>query len=211
MTLKDYMKQVEQIYKKYAPDFIKEANAEKALREEIYNIRGSRELTPEGKQARIEPLQRQCEKHRAKMELLAKTAQAKALEVRSVVESRFYDRYHANPDAMDMRGVELLRSGILSDKEIKQLAEQYSDNCTMQRICGKYMEQSADQETRTLGRVLQANASDPHLRCIDSIIEVGSYCMGGAHLSGANGAERMLSRFDEMTAQTYAAAPDISD
>ena len=145
------------------------------------------------------------------MELLARTAKAKALEVRSEVETRFYDRYHANPEEMDMRGIELLRSGILSDKEVKHLAEKYDGNCTMQRICGKYLEQSDDQGTRALGRMMRANASDPHLRCIDSIIEVGSYCMGGAHLSGTNGAERIFSRFDEMTAQTYAAAPDISD
>ena len=211
MTLKDYMRKTERIYKELAPEYIKSVKEEQKAREQIYQTRSSRDLTPEGKQKRIAALQELCNEHKANMAALAKTAKERALEVRKEVEKRFYNRYHATPAALDMQTLELLKSGILSDSELLHLAETFDGNSTMQRICGKYMEQSSNRNTQTLGRALQMNASDPHLRCIDSIIEVGTHCMGGAPLSGANGAEHMFARFDEMTAQTYAAAPDVEE
>lgn len=208
MKLTEYMKKAESIYKELSPKYIEAANAEKAVREEIYNVRSSREYTREGKEKRIAQLQEQEKEYRAEMAALAATAKERAQQVRDEVESRFYGHFHASADAMDMKAIELLKSGILTDTELKNLADQYNGNATMLRIIGKNMEERPNRELQQMGRVLQANASDPHLKCIDSIIHVGDYCMGGAPLS-KNSCEAFLQRFDEMTAQTYAAAPDV--
>ena len=209
MKLTEYMKQAEKVYKDNAPAYVKLVKAEQAAREEIYKVRSSRELTPEGKEKRIAELRALENDCRDKRMALSKAAKAEALKVRQEVEKRFYSKYHARPDALDMEGLELLKSGILTDSELTHLAESYSGNCTMQRICGKYMEQSKDRNVSSAGRVLQMNASEPHLKAMDAIIHVGDYAMGGAPLSGAAGSEYFFNRFDEMTASAYADAPDV--
>lgn len=209
-TLKDYMRKTERIYKDLAPEYIKAAKEEQKAREGINQTRSSVDLTTEGKMKRVAELEALRSQHKANMNALAKKAKDQAAAVRQEVAERFYDCYHANPAALDMQALELLKSGILSDSEIKHLADTFAGNSTMQRICGKYLEQSSDRNTQALGRTLRANASDPHLRCIDSIIDIGNHCLGGAPLSGSNGAERFFSRFDEMAAPVYAAAPDIT-
>lgn len=211
MKLYDYMKKVEGIYKELAPEYIKAVENYKNIRDAIIATRNNRDLTEQGKKKRIEQLQEENRVNKAEMEALAATAEQRAQEVRKQVEKAFYNRYHANPEALDMKVLELLKSGILTDTELKNLASQYSDNATMQRIAGKYMEQRPDRELQQTGRYLQQSASDPHLRCIDGVITIGRYCMGGAPLSGSAGAARMFERFDDMAAETYAAAPDISD
>lgn len=208
MKLVGYMKKAENIYKDFAPRYLEVAKQEEANRQAIMNVRSSRELTYDGKQKQIAALQEQGKVLKAEMAAIAATANEKAQDVRREVEQRFYGFYHATPQAIDMQGLELLKSGILSDRELMQVADSYQGNATMQRICGKYMQQSDSRELRQMGSVLQANASNPHLRCIDSIIEVGKYCLGGGRTQGAS-CEVFLNRFDEMTAQTYAAAPDI--
>ena len=209
MKLTDYMRKTEKIYKELAPRYLEAAKQDEENRQAILNVRNSRDLTYEGKQKKIAALQEKGKAFKAEMAAIAATANEQAQEVRQEVAERFYGFYHATPQAIDMQGLELLKSGILSESELMQVAEGYKGNATMQRICGKYMQQSDSRTLREMGSVLQANASNPHLKCIDSIIEVGTHCMGGAPLSGANGAEHMFARFDEMTAQTYAAAPDI--
>ena len=208
MKLTDYMRKTEKIYKELAPRYLEAAKQDEENRQAILNVRNSRDLTYEGKQKKIAALQEKGKAFKAEMAAIAATANEQAQEVRQEVAERFYGFYHATPQAIDMQGLELLKSGILSESELMQVAEGYKGNATMQRICGKYMQQSDSRTLQEMGSVLQAKASNPHLKCIDSIIEVGKYCLGGGRTQGAS-CEVFLKRFDEMTAQTYAAAPDI--
>ena len=57
-----------------------------------------------------------------------------------------------------------------------------------------------------MGNVILKRAyQDTHLQCMDSIISVGQRVVGDPKM-----AETFLNRFDECTAATYEAAPDIS-
>lgn len=209
MKLVDYMKKVEKIYRDAAPSYIENANKAKAIREAIYAVWNDCTLTTDGKKKKIAELQEQERTIKADMAAIAATAKEKALEVRHSVSVLFKGFYEVSPDAIDTNALELLKSGILRDSELVKLADSYTGNITMQRIIGKYLEERPDRNLKQMGRVLQADLQDPHLKCIDSVINVGDYCLGGAPLSGSDGAERFYNRFDQMLAQTYAAAPDI--
>lgn len=209
MKLKDYMKKIEEIYKGTAPEFIKLVNKDKQAQQDIHNAMNSSELTPEGKQKRIAALEKYRKELKAEMDSLATAANEKAMDVRQTVEQLFYGKFHATADAMDMQAMELLKSGILTDSELRTLADRFNGNPTMQRICGKYMEQSKNPDTARLGHTLQLNFNDPHLKAVDGIIATGRACIGQGTQSGPAAAEVFLNRFDEVAAQAYAEAPDI--
>ena len=99
MTLKEFMKQVENIYKDSGEQYVAAAKAEAAAREEIEKTRSSRELTQEGKEKRIAKLQEEIREHKAEMAAIAATAKKKALGVRKSCEEYFFGRFHATPDA----------------------------------------------------------------------------------------------------------------
>lgn len=204
-----YMKQIERIYKEAAPEFIKLVNKDKQAQQDIQNARNSRDLTPEGKQKRIAALDAYRKELKGEMDKLAAAANEQALSVRKTVEQNFYGKYHATADAMDMQAMELLKSGILTDSELRTLAGRFNGNATMQRICGKYMEQSQNAETARLGRALQFSLDDPHLQAVDGIIAAGRACVGEGTQSGPSAAETFLNRFDEVAASAYATAPDV--
>lgn len=209
MKLVDFMKKVEAIYRESGEQYVAAAKKEAAAREEIKKTRSSRELTQEGKEKRIAKLQEEIREHKAEMAAIAATAKEKALGVRKSCEEYFFGRFHATPDALDMPALELLKSGIMTDSEIVALAQKFKGNCTMERLCGSYLEKSMNQEISGYGRALQLNSTDPHLRAIDAVMDAGNYILGGAPLSGAAGAETFLKRFDEILSPTYAAAPDL--
>lgn len=209
MKLVDYMKKVEKIYRDAAPSYIENVNKAKAIREAIYAVWNDCTLTTDGKQKKIAKLQEQERTIKAEMAAIAATAKEKALEVRQSVSVRFKGFYEVSPDAIDTNALELLKSGILRDYELVKLADSYTGNITMQRIIGKYLQERPDRNLQQMGRVLQADSQNLHLKCIDSVINAGDYCLGGAPLSGSDGAERLYNHFDQMLVQTYAAAPDI--
>ena len=58
-----------------------------------------------------------------------------------------FGRYNrATGDKLDLATVELLKSGILSDNEIKALAKDFEGNVAMLRIIGKYAEERASKD-----------------------------------------------------------------
>lgn len=209
MTLKQYMEKIAETYKSAAPRFIEEYKAEREAQEAIYQIRNSADLTPQGKQKKITALEQERAEHKKNMGKVAAEAREKALGVRREVEQHFYSRFHVSPADIDMNALELLKSGILTDMELANMAQEYANNCTMSRMIGKYMLERPSNELQRMGRVLQHSNSDIHLSCCDSIIDAGNYMLGGAPMSGGSAAETFYNRFDEITAQTFAAAPDI--
>lgn len=209
MKLKDYMKKVEQIYKDAAPEFIKLAQKDRQAQEDIQKARSSTELTPEGKTKRIQSIEAYRKELKAEMDKLAAAADSEALKVRQDVESRFYSHFYATPDALDMQTIELLKSGILNDKELMTLAGNFKGNATMQRICAKYMEKSSSEQVQKMGRAMQYMPQDTHMQCLDSVISAGRACVGIGTQTGAQGAETFLNQFDRITADAYAAAPDV--
>lgn len=75
---------------------------------------------------------------------LAKKAEKGFNELITEADERF--ERHARPtgDKVDIATVELLKSGVLSDKEIVRLANDFMDNVAMRRIIGKYAKERAE-------------------------------------------------------------------
>ncbi len=64
-------------------------------------------------------------------------------EVISEADTRFERYNRATGDKVDLATVELLKSGVLSDREIKALAGDFKGNIAMLRIIGKYADERA--------------------------------------------------------------------
>ena len=68
-----------------------------------------------------------------------------------------FGRYNrATGDKLDLATVELLKSGILSDNEIKALAKDFEGNVAMLRIIGKYADERASKDNMEM-TVLASN------------------------------------------------------
>ena len=78
---------------------------------------------------------------------LGAKAQISFNEVLSEADTRFERYNRATGDKVDLATVELIKSGILSDREIKALAGDFKGNIAMLRIIGKYADERAKTTT----------------------------------------------------------------
>ena len=208
MKLKEYMKKAEGIYRNYAPEYHKLLAEEKEVKEAINALGREYALTPRERQERETALRDRLGKIAEKKQETRAAADREAAGVAQEVKERFKDRFNALPENLDMPTVELVKSGICTDKDLINLANRFRGNVTMERYLGKAMEAREDPELQRLGRTLQHPQGEPHIKAIDSIIAAGTYTMGGAP-GGDMVAEAMLNRLDEINAQAYQEAPDI--
>ncbi len=74
---------------------------------------------------------------------LGAKAQISFAEVLSEADTRFERYNRATGDKVDLATVELLKCGVLSDREIKALAGDFKGNIAMLRIIGKYADERA--------------------------------------------------------------------
>ena len=210
MTLRYYMDKVKGIFLECSVDFIKAANAARAARDQIPAVQNNRMLSEEGKRTQIEALRDAIKGYEAEMEQCKRKANDEARQVREAVAQAFYSRYHADVDSLDKDALQLLNSDIMTDGELMQMSMKFDGNATMQRLIAKKLVASADPNIASYGRVLLANSNEPHLAAIDNVIKLGNFCMGEGSQSGANGASGLFARFDEILAETYDKAPNIS-
>lgn len=117
---------------------------------------------------------------------------AKARELRQVFESiedrakaefdeikaecvKIFEPYNrATASMIDMPTLELLKSGVLKDNELIELADNFSDNVTMLRLIGKYAEERAsisDTTDRQMGSfaIRCKEASFPYIQPVDTL------------------------------------------
>ena len=208
MNLKEYMKKAEGVYRNYAPEYHKLLAEEKEVKEAISNLGRQYALTPRERQERENALRDRLGKIAEKKKETRAAADREAGEVAQEVKERFKDRFNALPENLDMATVELVKSGICTDKDLVNLANRFRGNVTMERYLGKAMEAREDPALQSLGRNLQRPQQEPHIKAIASILETGAYTMGGAP-GGDMVAEAMFNRLDEINAQAYQEAPDI--
>ena len=135
-------------------DKYKAHRAEYERLNELYNLKGEewkKEL------ARGWSNQQMQKEARAKHEAEQSEIRNALEELRSTANKDFenilaeaddvFGRYNrATGDKLDLATVELLKSGILSDNEIKALADDFKGNVAMLRIIGKYAEERASKD-----------------------------------------------------------------
>lgn len=207
--LTSYINKIEALYGKAREDFNK-ATTELAQLEESHKKKvGSGELNAKG-------LQRENERYTSKRkELLQTIADARdtfskgAAEVRDSVDVLFRNTYRTNPESMDLKAVEMIKSGMLTERELLEMAAAYkeSGNLAMYRFCGTRLDRNDTDPT------IRAVAQDAHralertdLQTVDSFTDI---CLKGLRddVALANGIDR---RHEEFYGDIYRAAEDIT-
>ena len=77
---------------------------------------------------------------------LAEIAKTEFNNIIAEADTRFERHARATGDKIDLATVELLKSGVLSSKEIKALADDFKGNIAMLRVIGKYAGEQAETE-----------------------------------------------------------------
>ena len=207
--LTSFINKIEALYGKAREDFNK-ATAELAQLEESHKKKvGSGELNAKG-------LQRENERYTSKKkELLQTITDARdtfskgAAEVRDSVDVLFRNTYRTNPESMDLKAVEMIKSGMLTERELLEMAAAYkeSGNLAMYRYCGTRLDRNDTDPT------IRAIAQDAHraleredLQTVDTFTDI---CLKGLRddISLANGIDR---RHEEFYGDIYNAAENIT-
>lgn len=207
--LTSFINKIEALYGKAREDFNK-ATTELAQLEESHKKKvGSGELNAKG-------LQRENERYTSKRkELLQTIADARdtfskgAAEVRDSVDVLFRNTYRTNPESMDLKAVEMIKSGMLTERELLEMAAAYkeSGNLAMYRYCGTRLDRNDTDPT------IRAIAQDAHralertdLQTVDSFTDI---CLKGLRddVALANGIDR---RHEEFYGDIYNAAENIT-
>ena len=88
-----------------------------------------------------------------------------------------FGRYNrATGDKLDLATVELLKSGILSDNEIKALAKDFEGNVAMLRMIGKYAEERASKDNMEMTVLAHSlkNAEIPYREPLERLVFWGN-------------------------------------
>ena len=142
-TLKSYVAKLATAYETARTKYDKAATDLKTATETYqtkkssgnYNAQGLKNLSD-----KYEQTKRECT---AKIIEAAEEFNKAYSEVRAEAETIFKDLYEITPAGVDMPMVELLKAGVLSDKDIIKFANEYksNNNMTMYKMCGNFAEQ----------------------------------------------------------------------
>ena len=134
----------------------------------------NRHLNNSGKRAAWERMDQNTGNIRKELRALIDNTNQKFAEIRDWVEKDFHSVYGMVPEKIDSNGMELLRSGLLTEKELAHLVERYSNenNGTMIRMVGKAIDDRLQNDAHNpalhelAGRIKAIGT--PHLEAVDA-------------------------------------------
>ena len=116
-----------------------------------------------------------------------------------------FGRYNrATGDKLDLATVELLKSGILSDNEIKALAKDFEGNVAMLRIIGKYAEERGgkdNMEMAVLARNLKT-AEFPYREPLERLVFWGNSGIAERDSRATAGNSQFETMYNELVEQS---------
>lgn len=125
-----------------------------------------------------------------------------------------FGRYNrATGDKLDLATVELLKSGILSDNEIKALAKDFEGNVAMLRMIGKYAEERASKdnmEMTVLSHSLK-NAEIPYREPLERLVFWGNTSIAEKDSRAMAGNSQFESMYNELVEQTEGVYITVSE
>ena len=168
--LRDIRTRYEEAREKYTELYNDLDEAEKKYRK----AKTSGDLSPKGLERAAQDYNSKSAYLRASIEQVGTDAHADFEKIRKKADSVFGDLYRVTPEALDLAGLEILKSGILSDNELLEFAERYEGNKTMTRMIGKFAGERAEKnpgnrELRKLAAVAQGSNDRPHLDAVDTL------------------------------------------
>lgn len=174
-NVKEFTDKIREAYSKYREEYIKASNAiiddTKRWNEELrrgwatLNDRQEASLKHDTKAREL----------RQAFESIEDRAKAEFDEIKAECMKIFEPYNRATASMIDVPTLELLKSGILKDNELIDLADNFSDNITMLRLIGKYAEERAnisdtyDRKMATFAMGCQ-RASFPYIEPVDNLI-----------------------------------------
>ena len=158
---------------------------------------------------------REQQEARAKHETEQSTIKNSLDELRRTADTDFenilaeadevFGRYNrATGDKLDLATVELLKSGILSDNEIKALAKDFEGNVAMLRMIGKYAEERAckdNMEMTVLSHSLK-NAEIPYREPLERLVFWGNTAIAEKESRAMAGNSQFENIYNELVEQT---------
>ena len=125
-----------------------------------------------------------------------------------------FGRYNrATGDKLDLATVELLKSGILYDNEIKALAKDFEGNVAMLRMIGKYAEERASKdnmEMTVLSHSLK-NAEIPYREPLERLVFWGNTSIAEKDSRAMAGNSQFESMYNELVEQTEGVYITVSE
>lgn len=174
-NVKEFTDRIRNAYPKYREEYVTLGNAliegKKKWNDELR--RGWR--TPKERQEATLKHDEEMKKLRLAFESIEGKALAEFEAIKQECVEIFEPYNRATASMIDMPTLELLKSGILKDNELIDLADGFSDNITMLRLIGKYAEERAsisdtiDREMGTFA-IRCKEASFPYIRPINDLI-----------------------------------------
>lgn len=203
-TVKGYLRDIKRIYQESSDQVEKKYDELVKLNNEYQDVLKSRDYTYEGRHKKLAAIDVKRDALKHDLAVLRENANNAARKVRDDVERTFYGYYNASPDDVDLKMMELIRSGVLSEKELIHYGNKA--NSTMRRVIGKELENRGFHQA---GIMFQFPSEDPHLKAVDDLIGVGDYAVGGAPMGGLESVSAIRKRFDELCDPVIAGIKDV--
>ena len=125
-----------------------------------------------------------------------------------------FGRYNrATGDKLDLATVELLKSGILSDNEIKALAKDFEGNVAMLRIIGKYAEERASKDNIEMIALAHSlkNAEIPYREPLERLVFWGNSGIAERDSRATAGNSQFETMYNELVEQSEGVYIKVSD
>lgn len=136
------------------------------------------EYSPAGYAQRLDDIRQRKGYAVEDMHSAVREFESTAAVIRRSCEKEFRPKYGITSEQVNDAALTLLRSGALSHEELRQLAEDFSENATMRRLIGSELYKDGDGVLPELGlQLIQSSQRTPHLDTFDSLKDVCSLCL----------------------------------
>ena len=207
--LTNYINRIESCYSKAREDYNKAVDMMNRNEENHKRAISNGELSAKGIQ------NEQKRYHETKKKLLQQIAEIRegftkrASEIRNSVNTLFRNNYRVTSNDIDLKAVEMLKRGMLTDTELLEMADIYKEqgNLSMYRYCGTFADaDSPNPDVKRLAGDAKRIQTRTDLEVIDSFTDV---CLKGLRDDTllANGID---NRHEEFYCNSYSIAEDIT-
>ncbi|WP_303820139.1 hypothetical protein [Ruminococcus flavefaciens] len=167
-----------------------------------------KDYTTEGYNNRLAAILDEKRVHAGKIAAQIDRFNAHVAKLRESCKAEFKDTYSITPRSLDMAAVELIKSGILTDAELLDLAQtEYVNNATMLRYIGNTLQKSEDKAMQQKGAALMARSQNNlHLELFDELVRICNSCLRPEHYDAGGrliDIERAYELSNNMEAELY--------
>lgn len=207
--LSEFINKLESFYGKARTDYEEAAAMLSLLDADHKKLVDSKELNLVGIQRENERYNKKRKEILNKIRTARDTFSYNAGEIRQSVESFFKSNYAVDPNDVDLKACELLKSGMLTDNELLEMAGRYKkdNNMAMYRYCGTFAnENDSDPNIRHLALDSKRTMQREDLMLVDSFTDA---CLKGLRddITLSNGVD---SRHEDFFEAALSSSKDIT-